>query len=111
MLVGPRVASAGSLFAAMLASDKTTITIGEETSGGYHGHNGHYPTRYQLKHSKIKTSWFLVNLKQDVNNKSNQAYGYGIIPDYRVVQSHQDFFKNEDTVMKFTLDMIEGTKN
>jgi len=111
LLVGPQIASAGSLFGAMLASDKTTITIGEETQGGYHGHNGHTPIRYQLKHSKIKTSWSIVNLKQDVSNKSNQPYGYGIIPDYKVLQSHQDFLKNEDTVMKFTLDMIEGNSN
>ena len=111
LLVGPRVASAGSLFAAMLASDKTTITIGEETQGGYHGHNGHTPIRYQLKHSKIKTAWSIVNLKQDVRNKPNQPYGYGIMPDYKVVQSHQDFLKHEDTVMKFTLDMIGRGNN
>jgi len=111
LLISPRVASAGSLFAAMLASDKTTITIGEETQGGYHGHNGHTPIRYQLKHSKIKTSWSIVNLKQDVSDKPNQPYGSGVIPDYKVVQSHQDFLKKEDTVMKFTMDMIEGSNN
>lgn len=111
LLVGPKVASAGSMFAAMLASDKTTTTIGEETQGGYYGHNGHTPIRYQLKHSKIKTAWSIVNLKQDVRNKPNQPYGYGIIPDHKVVQSHQDFLKHEDTVMKFTLDMIEGSNN
>ncbi len=111
LLVGPAVASAGSMFAAMLASDETTITIGEETQGGYYGHNGHTPIRYQLKHSKIKTAWSIVNLKQDVRNKPNQPYGYGIIPNYKIVQSHQDFLKNEDTVMKFTLDMIEGSNN
>lgn len=34
LLVGPQVASAGSLFASMVRSDKRSIVIGEETSGG-----------------------------------------------------------------------------
>jgi hypothetical protein len=48
LLVAPYVSSAGSLFAALLASDSGTTTIGEETMGGYYGHNGHIPITYQL---------------------------------------------------------------
>lgn len=110
LLVGPRIASAGSLFASLLASDESTITIGEETMGTYHGHNGHTPIRYQLKHSKIKTAWSIVNLEQDVRAKPNQPVGYGIIPNYEVKQSHNDFLNNKDTVMQFVLDFIETSQ-
>ncbi|MEM8907576.1 MAG: S41 family peptidase [Bacteroidota bacterium] len=111
LLISPRVASAGSMFAAMLASDSTTITIGEETQGGYYGHNGHTPIRYQLKHSKIKTSWSLVNLEQDVRPKPIQPFGSGIRPHFEVKPSMSDFLKNEDPVMKFVLELISAKKN
>ncbi|MBZ9778533.1 peptidase [Psychroflexus sp. CAK8W] len=107
LLTSPAVASAGSLFAAMLAGNENTITIGEETSGGYYGHNGHTPFTYILPKSKFTTSFSIVNLKQDVPVKSNQIRGRGIIPDYQVSQSLEDFLNNEDTQMRFTLELIE----
>lgn len=106
LLISPVVASAGSLFAAMLAGNENTITIGEETSGGYYGHNGHTTLTYALPKSKLTTSFSIVNLKQDVPVKSNQIHGRGIIPDYKVSQSFEDFINNEDTQMRFTLELI-----
>jgi hypothetical protein len=41
LLISPAVASAGSLFAAMVAGNENSTVIGEETMGGYYGHNGH----------------------------------------------------------------------
>ena len=107
LLVGPRVASAGSLFAAMLAGNRNTTVIGEETMGGYYGHNGHTPLGYILPNSKIETFFSVVNLEQDVPQKSNQLYHRGIIPDYEVSQSYEDFLRHQDTQMKFTLDLID----
>ncbi|MTI32331.1 S41 family peptidase, partial [Xanthovirga aplysinae] len=54
LLISPRVASAGSLFAAMVAGNQNTVVIGEETMGGYYGHNGHTSMTYILPKSKIK---------------------------------------------------------
>ena len=107
LLVGPRVASAGSLFAAMLAGNRNTTVIGEETMGGYYGHNGHTPLGYILPNSKIETFFSVVNLEQDVPQKRNQLYSRGIIPDYEVSQSYEDFLRHQDTQMKFTLDLID----
>ncbi|MEM8486191.1 MAG: S41 family peptidase [Bacteroidota bacterium] len=106
LLIGPRVASAGSLFASMLASDESTITIGEETMGGYYGHNGHTPFTYELSHSKIRTSFSIVNLKQDVETRPDQPFGYGVIPDHRIVQSLGDFLENRDTVLVYAKQLI-----
>ena len=106
LLISPAVASAGSLFAAMVAGNENTITIGEETIGGYYGHNGHTPFDYVLPKSKLLTSFSIVNLKQDVPEKSNQIYGRGIIPDYEVHQTLEDFLNNKDTQMEYTLELI-----
>jgi C-terminal processing protease CtpA/Prc len=107
LLISPAVASAGSMFAAMLAGNENKITIGEETMGGYYGHNGHYPFGYVLPKSKLFTGFSLDNIEQDVPEKSNQIQGRGIIPDYDVSQTLEDFLNNEDTQMKYTLKLIE----
>jgi hypothetical protein len=110
LLISPRVASAGSLFAAMVASNKNTIVIGEETMGGYYGHNGHTDLGYILPKSKIETFFSVVNLEQDVSKKSNQIYNRGIIPDYNVTQTYEDYLIHKDTQMEVTLELISKPK-
>ncbi|MBD8489116.1 peptidase [Echinicola sp. CAU 1574] len=107
LLVSPAVASAGSLFAAMLAGDENTVVIGEETMGGYYGHNGHTPLGYILPESKIKTFFSVVNLEQDVPMRKNQIYSRGIIPDYEVSQTYQDYINQVDIQMDFALELIK----
>ena len=106
LLISSRVASAGSLFAAMVAGNDNTIVIGEETMGGYYGHNGHTPLGYILPKSKIETFFSVVNLEQDVPKKPNQIYNRGIIPDFDVTQTFEDYLKQKDTQMEFTLKLI-----
>ena len=108
LLISPAIASAGSLFAAMVAGNNNTITIGEETMGGYYGHNGHTSLDYKLPKSKIEIGFSIVNLEQDVPKKSNQIYERGILPDFDVSQTFDDFLKHEDTLLNFTLKMIRN---
>lgn len=107
LLISPAVASAGSLFAAMLASNENTTVVGEETMGGYYGHNGHTPLGYILPKSKIETFFSVVNLEQDVPEKSNQIYDRGILSDYEVSQSFEDFLEHKDTQLDFAMDLIK----
>ena len=53
LLINPNVASAASNFAALVKGNTNAIIIGEETTGGYYGHNGHTPIEYVLPNSKI----------------------------------------------------------
>ena len=107
LLVSPAIASAGSLFAAMVAGNENTNTIGEETMGGYYGHNGHTPLAYKLPKSKIIIIFSVVNLEQDVPQKSNQFHNRGILPDFEVSQTYQDFLAHKDTQMEYTLELIK----
>ncbi|HZW62806.1 MAG TPA: peptidase S41, partial [Flavobacteriaceae bacterium] len=81
--------------------------IGVETAGGYYVHNGHSPLVYELPNSKIKTQFSMVNVVQDAPKKDDQPTGRGIIPDYEVWQTLNDFLKQRDTQMEFTLKLIE----
>ncbi|WP_233900540.1 S41 family peptidase [Tenacibaculum piscium] len=107
LLISPAVASAASLFGSMVAGNDNTITIGEETMGGYYGHNSHTPLEYKLPKSKIVTRFSIVNLEQDVPKKENQLYNRGIIPDIEVNQTYQDYLTQKDTRMNFILDLIK----
>lgn len=106
LMTSPAVASAGSLFGAMVAGNENTTVIGEETMGGYYGHNGHTPLEYVLPKSKIEIEFFIDNIDQDVPIKDNQRRNRGIIPDYEVPQSTMDFLDNKDTQMEFVLELI-----
>lgn len=107
LLTSPFVASAASLFASMIASNTNAIVIGEETSGGYYGHNGSFPVEYKLPKSNFTTDFSIVNLTQDVKKKETQPFGRGIIPDFMVEQTFKDFINNKDTQMDFVLDLIK----
>lgn len=107
LLISPAVASAGSLFSAMVAGNENTTTIGEETMGGYYGHNGHTPFEYKLPKSKIVIGFSIDNIEQDVPKKSNQVYNRGIIPDYEVSQTDEDFLNHKDTQMNHILKLIK----
>lgn len=107
LLVSPAVASAGSLFTSMVAGNENTITIGEETMGGYYGHNGHTPLEYKLPKSKIVTHFSVVNLEQDVPIRDNQIENRGVIPNYYVVQTYKDYINQTDTQLNFVYNLIK----
>lgn len=107
LLISEQVASAASLFAALLAGNENTITIGNESMGGYFGHNGHTPISYVLPHSKIVTTFSVDNITQDVLPLSNQLPARGIIPQHLVLQSYEDFINQKDTQLDFTMKLIQ----
>ncbi|OXB18801.1 S41 family peptidase [Flavobacterium reichenbachii] len=108
LLINENVASAASHFASLVKGYVQNVAIiGVETVGGYYLHNGHTPLVYELPNSKIKTQFSIVNLVQDAPKKDNQPEGHGIIPDYEVWPSLNDFFEHKDTQMEFTLKLIK----
>jgi hypothetical protein len=106
LLVNPESASAASNFGSLLASNKNVKVIGEETIGGFYGHNGHIPITYILPKSKIITDFSIVNVEQYVIEKPNQIYGRGIIPDYNVSQTYEHFINNKDTQLDYIFNLI-----
>ncbi len=105
LLIDPFVASAGSLFASLVKSDKKATVIGEETLGGYYGHTGHIPVNYELPNSKLILTFSIVDLEQDVKQVSDEKYGDGINPDFKVVQTYADFLENKDTQLNYAIEI------
>lgn len=107
LLISPRMASAGSMFAAMVRGNTSAVVIGEETMGGYYGHTGHGSLDYTLPYTGIQVTFFRVDLVQDVPWRLTQPVGHGVLPDYAVSQSLADFLANRDTQMQFALQLID----
>jgi len=107
LLIDEHVASAASHFASLVRAYTKATIVGVECSGGYYGHNGHFPIAYKLPNSNITTKFSIVYVEQDVVPHLKQPIGRGIIPDVPVSQSFADFMSNEDTQMKRVLKLIQ----
>ncbi len=110
LLIDEHVGSAASHFASLVRGYSAATIVGMETSGGYYGHNGHFPVEYVLPNSQITTRFSIVHVTQDAPVRADQPVGRGIIPDYSVPLSFEDFMKNEDSQMKFVLKLIEKAR-
>lgn len=107
LLVSPAVASAASLFAAMIKSEGAATVIGEETMGGYYGHTGHNKVNYRLPGTGIAFRISVVDIEQFVTPKENIPFGVGVLPDITVRQTLSGFMNNHDTVLDTTLRLIK----
>lgn len=108
LLIDENVGSAASHFASLVRGYTDATIIGVETSGGYYNHNGHYPISYQLPNSKIISHFSVVYVEQDAPYKPTQPKGRGIIPDYTVFTTLEDFLNQKDTQMNFVLKLIKN---
>ena len=106
LLIGPAVASAGSLFASLVRSQRGPIVLGQETMGGYYGHTGHTPVVYQLPVTGIRVKFSIVDLDQDVRRRRRFPRGRGVLPDYYVQPSLADFMQQQDAVLRATWQLI-----
>lgn len=108
LVINEHVGSAASHFASLVRGYSNATVVGIETSGGYYGHNGHYPIEYTLPNSGITTRFSIVHVDQDAPLRKDQPVGHGIRPDYTVPLSFGDFMNQEDSQVKFVLKLIEG---
>ena len=101
-----RVASAGSMFAAMVRGNTHATVIGEETMGGYYGHTGHQSLTYSLPATGISVQFSCVDLRQQVPLRLSQPAGRGVLPDYAIGQSMANFLANRDSQLQFALALM-----
>lgn len=85
LLISERVASAGSMFAAMVRGNTSATVIGEETMGGYHRHTGHQSLSYTLPATGVVSQFPCVDLRQYVPHRLPQPAGRGVMPDYPII--------------------------
>lgn len=105
ILIGGLSFSGGSEFAALAKNHTNAIFIGEETGGGYYGNTSGTYLNFTLPNTnitgRVPLEKFILNCK-----KTTIPFGRGLIPDYNVQLTIQDFLQNKDTELDFIKKLI-----
>jgi hypothetical protein len=97
--------SVTSEFASMAHHHKLATFIGEETGGAYYGNNSGVFTVVTLPNTQLGMGVPLVGFYTNVS-----GYPYrdrGVIPDREIKRSVGDLVKGQDTVLDYTLELIQ----
>lgn len=103
LLTGGKTFSGGAEFASLFRLANRGLVVGEETGGTYEGNVSGYGTTIKLPNSKIKVSIPIVHFQMNV---SPTLPGRGVMPDYTVAQTWEDYLKGENSKLKFVLDSL-----
>ncbi len=89
----------------LIHSHKKAIFIGEECGAGYYGNTSGFMPTLTLPNTKIRIRIPMIRYTMAV---SGYPQDRGIIPDYPVSPTIDDILDGRDTVMEFTLDLIQN---
>ena len=93
---------------AILHDQNRATFFGEETGGSYHGSSSGDFLNLTLPHTQIKTVIPIRNYIINVSEESN--VGRGVIPDFSITNTIDDFLSGNDAEMKFVIDYIVKRK-
>ncbi|WP_350293555.1 S41 family peptidase [uncultured Croceitalea sp.] len=106
ILISGRTYSGGSEFASIAKSHNRALFVGEETGGGFYGQTSGSYIYLTLPNTQNKVR--IPLLKFFTSFKSNDIpFGRGVIPDYKITQTFEDYINNVDSQMEFTLNLIK----
>lgn len=105
VITGNGTFSAGGEFALNAKNDPKITLVGQETGAAYKFHNGDYSYNFILPNSNIGLtipSTHIIHFTNSNNNKS-----IGIVPDYYVPLSIEDYINGNDTSIKKIIELIK----
>jgi len=106
MLTSGFTASATSDFAALIHHHQLATVIGDESGGSYVGNTSNWEFIITLPHSKIRLQLPLARYLLNVGDYEH--LGRGVIPDYQVSQTIDDWMEGRDAQLEFTLNLIRS---
>jgi C-terminal processing protease CtpA/Prc len=99
VLTSGSTSSGGSEFASLIKTNTDAKFIGQETGGGYYGNTSGMFLVLILPTSKITIR--IPLLKFIVNVKENFPFGRGVIPDYQIEPTIDEYLNGYDTELEF----------
>lgn len=103
VLISGRTFSGGAEFASLIKMTNRGIFIGEETGGAYEGNVSGYSEYVELPNSNIKVKIPTVHFQINVFPKIK---GRGIIPEYKIPQTWEDYLNGINTKKEFAIKII-----
>lgn len=104
VIIGPITYSGGSEFANMVYSQGLATFVGQETGGGYYGNTSGYSQELELPHSKIVVNIPALQFKMNVKDKI--PFGRGVIPDYKIIPTIEQYKNNEKVALNYILNNL-----
>ncbi|MBR7086329.1 MAG: hypothetical protein IKI47_02135, partial [Prevotella sp.] len=103
--------SAATDFPARLVRANRAVTIGRETASAYHYMTALKSARFFLPNSRIEYQLPLVKLVATTDVTPRFPYGRGLLPDYEVPLTREEFFSStEDVILARALEIIKEGK-
>lgn len=96
--------SGGAEFSSLMKQYTNAIFIGEEVGGGFYGNTSGYGLELTLP--KTKVSLDIPLLKFSLNVDKGEI-GRGVIPDYPIQLTVQDYLNGNDAVLEFAKKLIK----
>ena len=106
ILISGLTFSGGSEFAALAKNYTNAIFIGEETGGGYYGNTSGSYLKFTLPYTQLKGRVPLCKFVIETKNNSI-PFGRGVLPDYEVRPTIQDFLAGKDVELEFVRKLIK----
>jgi hypothetical protein len=103
--------SASTIFAAIVHKYKRGLIIGRETGSCYYQMNAVKFANIFLQNTSLELTIPLVKVVFDSEIDKSIPWGRGVIPDYAVNLSYDEFFGINDRTLQFTLELIEKRKD
>jgi len=108
-LTGGKSFSGAAEFSAIARTNSRGTFIGEETAGGYYGNTSGSKIALILPNTRIRVNIPLTKYVMAV--KKAKYNDRGIIPDYPIVPTIQDYLDHKDVQMNFALELINKKIN
>lgn len=90
-------------FASLMKQHTDAVFIGEEVGGGYYGNTSGWGLELMLPHTKVVVDIPILKFALDVDGVE---FGRGVIPDYPIQPTIDEFLNGYDAEMEFAKELI-----
>lgn len=109
VLISGKTYSGGSEFAGLLKGKTNAIFIGEETAGGFYGQTSGFVLNLTLPNTQTRIEIPLLKFATTFES-DDIPFGRGIIPDYKIQPTYEEYKNGIDSEMNFALKLISDEK-
>jgi hypothetical protein len=97
--------SGGAEFASLVKEHTNAVFIGEEAGGGFNGNTSGTSLELTLPNTKLKIDIPILRFVLDVKKGE---FGRGVIPDYSIQPTFEQFIKGEDVELQLAQKLIRS---
>ncbi len=111
VLINELSRSAATIFPALVYREKNGTIVGRETGSTYFQLNALKFADIYLENTGLELRMPLVKVVFDEQKNTDIPWGRGVLPDYNIPITYDEFLSDKDLILDATLDLISNPKN